>query len=119
MNNIGTKIKTARKAKGLSRKELAAQVNLSISTIQHIENDNRMPSLESLYNISRVLKRSLDYFVEDRYIVEHDELNLLRESLSEEERAQLIEVELEFCRHKTSRERIAGILQIMVDTMQK
>lgn len=119
MNNVGIKIKTARKAKGLKRKELAELVNLSLSSIQHIENDNRMPSLEFLYHISRALDRPLDYFVEDEYIVEHDELHQMRDALSQEERAQLIEIELQYCRCKSQKERVTAILGVLMENGNK
>ena len=52
---IGIVIREIRKQKGLTQLELSDKVNISVRTIQRIENDAVEPSLYSLKSISKVL----------------------------------------------------------------
>jgi len=52
---IGVVIREIRKQKGLTQLELSDKVNISVRTIQRIENDAVEPSLYSLKSISKVL----------------------------------------------------------------
>ncbi len=53
---IGDNIKTIRKQKGIKQKELAAILNMPVSTLANYENNKREPSIEVLYNICDALK---------------------------------------------------------------
>ena len=44
---FGERIEAARKKKGLTQEELAERVSVSQSMINHIENGNKKPSLET------------------------------------------------------------------------
>lgn len=67
MSLIGTKIKTCRKAKKLSLKELCERTNnqISISFLSDIENGRSNPSLEKLKLIASVLDIPASYFLDD------------------------------------------------------
>ena len=56
---IGIVIREIRKQKGLTQVELSDKVNISVRTIQRIENDAVEPSLYSLKSISKVLELDL------------------------------------------------------------
>lgn len=57
---IGQRIRTIRKKKGLSQKELAEKCNLSANHISHIERANTMVSLPSLVQIVNALEITTD-----------------------------------------------------------
>lgn len=58
-NAIGNNIKAARKAMGLTQKELAERAGTAVGTIQQYELGKRQPRLEQLQNISAALGMSL------------------------------------------------------------
>ncbi len=58
--NIALHLKSIRKQKGYSRSELAEKVNLSTSTIAKYEEGCRIPSLETLLQLTKTLHTSLD-----------------------------------------------------------
>lgn len=60
--NIGEKIKTLRKEKKITQKQLADMVNKNIRTIQKYESCEIKIPLESLVDISRCLNVPLKYF---------------------------------------------------------
>lgn len=57
---IGYRIRTIRKKKGLSQKELADKCNLSANHISHIERANTMVSLPSLIQVINALEITAD-----------------------------------------------------------
>lgn len=59
---LGKKIKTLRKTRGLSQEDLGHALNLRRSTISNYEIGRRTPSLKELERIAQVLGVSLDYF---------------------------------------------------------
>ena len=54
--NYSKAIRTIRAAKGLSQKKLASLINLDASYISRIESGERIPTLEVIESISKVLK---------------------------------------------------------------
>jgi transcriptional regulator with XRE-family HTH domain len=56
MINIGDKIKQLRELKGISRKELAAEIGLSLSGYSKLERGETDLPLSKLYRISEVLE---------------------------------------------------------------
>lgn len=60
--NIGEKIKTLRKEKKITQKQLAEMINKNIRTIQKYESCEIKIPLESLVDISRTLNVPLKYF---------------------------------------------------------
>ena len=59
---FGQAIKAARKAKGLSRNQLAYKLNIAPRYIASIENSGQHPSLQILYELVTLLDVSVDQF---------------------------------------------------------
>lgn len=59
---FGQAIKAARKAKGLSRKEVADQMHIAPRYIASIENSGQHPSLQIFYELVTLLDVSVDQF---------------------------------------------------------
>lgn len=53
---VGTNIKTLRKQKGLTQKNMASLLNIPSSTYSNYENNNREPGKEILFKISEILE---------------------------------------------------------------
>lgn len=63
MNQLGERIKKARKDLGMSQTELAKKVGLSYAQIGRYETKNTQPQTEVLKNIAEVLEVSIDYLM--------------------------------------------------------
>ncbi|WWU64686.1 helix-turn-helix transcriptional regulator [Clostridium baratii] len=61
--NIGENIKKIRIKKGISRKKLAKELNVSEPTISRYENNKREPNLETLKKIANVLECDLSRLI--------------------------------------------------------
>lgn len=59
---FGQAIKSARKAKGISRNQLADKLNIAPRYIASIENSGQHPSLQILYELVTLLDVSIDQF---------------------------------------------------------
>ena len=59
---IGVKLRTARKQKQMSLRELAQKVEISASMLSQIETGKAYPSVRSIYNIAAALAVPVDYF---------------------------------------------------------
>lgn len=59
---FGQAIKEARKAKGISRNQLADQMNIAPRYIASIENSGQPPSLQIFYELVTLLDVSVDQF---------------------------------------------------------
>ena len=59
---FGQAIKAARKAKGISRNQLADTLNIAPRYIASIENSGQHPSLQILYELVTLLDVSVDQF---------------------------------------------------------
>ncbi len=57
---LGSILKTARKAKGLTREQLAEIINITPRYLMSIENENKKPSLDVLFRLVRELGISAD-----------------------------------------------------------
>lgn len=62
---LGERIRLARKSKGLSQEKLSEICSVSAAHIGHIERGTRIPSLETLFKISKELNVSMDYLFFD------------------------------------------------------
>jgi repressor LexA len=62
-SNIGTKIREARKKKGLRQSELAQAVNISTSAIGMYEQNRREPDYSTLSAIATVLELPIDHLI--------------------------------------------------------
>lgn len=63
INNIGSRIKAARKEKKLTLKEVSDLANISISFLSDIENGRSNPSLDRASDIARVLDVSVSFLL--------------------------------------------------------
>ena len=63
--SLGSHVRRARKAAGMTQYELAERLGISTSFLGHIERGSRKASLETLVKISNELKVSLDDLMED------------------------------------------------------
>ncbi len=70
--NIGDKIKTIRKSRGLTQEELAQECGISKNGLWNYENGKRDPSLNILNKISSVLNVSLFDLVEEENQITYD-----------------------------------------------
>ena len=63
---VGNKLKTLRKQKRLTQKELAARLNIGISQLNKYESGMHMPPIKKLIQLSNIFDITLDYLVKDR-----------------------------------------------------
>lgn len=62
---LGNRIRAVRKQHGLSQEKLGEICQISTAHVGHIERGTRIPSLETLYKISKELNVSMDYLFFD------------------------------------------------------
>lgn len=62
--NINENIKKARKAAGITQKELAEMIGVQQKDISRWENGERTPGIETFSNICKALKASADTLLE-------------------------------------------------------
>ncbi len=91
---MGQRVRSARKARGMSTEELAEKVGVAVESIGHIECGARRPSLSLLFNIAETLDASLDYLTGR---TENTNESLLREcaesnGLTSEQQQMLLEL---------------------------
>lgn len=60
---IGNKLKLLRRNNGVSRKELAKNINMNYWTLSKYENDERTPDVKSLVKIADEFNTSVDYLI--------------------------------------------------------
>ena len=87
---FASRLKQLREKTGLNQKECAEKLNISRGSISFYENGERLPDIETIYNMSKYFDVSADYLVgltdsettntKIRYICEY--LNLSKETLS-------------------------------------
>jgi Uncharacterized protein conserved in bacteria len=70
LDRLGIILKTARKAKGLTREQLAEVINITPRYLMSIENENKKPSYDVLYRLIRELGISGDtiFYPENQHI---------------------------------------------------
>jgi len=118
---IGIVIKEIRKQKGLTQLELSDKTNISVRTIQRIENDAVEPSLYSLKRISEILnfnflkvksRNSLTFINRLLGINLNNQVMTTQEIASIEERLKKIESHLLSIdrTHKRNRKTVRGVL---------
>lgn len=73
---MGQRIKSLRKEKKLTQQELGKMLNVTKVSVCCYEKGTRIPSLDTLIDMSNIFNVSLDYFVgNDSYIVAEDDSN--------------------------------------------
>jgi len=86
---IGERIKEQRKKMHLTQEQLAVQLSFSTVHIKKIENNERMPSLETLKTLKNILNVSYDYLIDGKK--EKSNLELLIERFNALEKSEQIE----------------------------
>lgn len=77
-NRIGSQLKSLRKVKNLTTKELAEKVNISQSYISRFENDRAIPDIDMLERILKALGTDLSsFFSTDLNDVPEDLIHLI------------------------------------------
>ena len=61
--HIGTRIREVRRARGISQRQLAQQVNISVSMLRAYEQNTRTPDDKTLHRIADVLEFPAHYFL--------------------------------------------------------
>ncbi len=62
-NEIGSRILNKRNSLGLTQSQLSDLTGISVPTISNIEGNKRLPSIDSIILIAKVLKTSTDYLL--------------------------------------------------------
>lgn len=65
-SQIGLKIRSERKDRGLTLKELAEKAGMSTMTLQRIETGKTSPSVSVLSKISSQLQQPMNYFIQEK-----------------------------------------------------
>jgi len=60
---IGTRIRRVRRARGLTQRQLAQQLNISVRTLRAYEQNKRVPDEKKLHRIADILNFPVDYFL--------------------------------------------------------
>lgn len=79
---LGEKLKSARKAAGLTQEQLAVKLMVSRQAITKWEADKGMPDIENLKVLSQLLGVSIDYLLDNG---EHLDLSVIREEINLDE----------------------------------
>ena len=85
MTLIGNRIKELRKSNGLTQQQLGDMLNVTKVSICCYEKGNRIPSLDTLKDLSNIFKVSLDYFVGNDYFVVSEETSNYGLKMAKEE----------------------------------
>ena len=91
---IGNRIKTARKAKGLSQSELSELIDKSVGYMSYIETGSNKPSLETLIQIANALDVTIDELLSDNLVassrVSNTQINQLLSDCSAFEKSVIL-----------------------------
>ena len=75
---FGKRLKSLRDAYNLNQKQLADSLGVKKQTVSNWENDNILPSIDTLIRICKTFKVSTDYIlgIDDRKYIEFSDLSL-------------------------------------------
>lgn len=82
LENLGNKLKITRINNNLTRKQVAELVGVSVSTIGFYENNERLPSIDTLAKLASIYKVSMEYLLD---LNTNDPKTMSLEGLSEEQ----------------------------------
>ena len=85
MNLLGQRLKTLRKENNMTQNELGKKINVTKVSICCYEKGVRLPSLETLIDLSEVFKVSIDYLLGKDYFVIADNNEEYNIRISKEE----------------------------------
>lgn len=74
MTKLGDKIKTARKAQGITQADLADRLGVHRSTVANYELTRRKPSVTELKQIAKILHVDVNYLVEGEEVSAENDL---------------------------------------------
>ena len=74
MIKLGDKIKSARKAQGMTQADLAERIGVHRSTVANYELTRRIPSLDELKSISKILHVDMNYLAEGNEVDNQQDL---------------------------------------------
>lgn len=80
---FGERLKKLRKSVGLSQQELGDILGLSKACISQYEKNARVPSIETLINISNYYEVSVDYLIGNSLIVDKNNVGIKTLSIEE------------------------------------
>lgn len=102
MINLGKRLRTIRKEKGISSSQLEFLSGVTQSTISKIESNTHSPSIDTLLKICSALEISISDFLEDNESLPVDLLNLIStaKKLSPFQRQKITEMLNSFIRNK-------------------
>lgn len=78
MAAIGLKVAAARKALGLSQKEMAERLDVSQGFVSRLEGGEKLPSLETLLSVSKILGVQPSEFLDEDLTGANDPLEAIR-----------------------------------------
>ena len=91
MATLGTRIKTMRLSRGMSRLDLAGKVGASRSAVSMWENDSRRPGLDMFEALADVFNVPLSYLLKDDDETQEDEeIYELREAMRRNPEVRLL-----------------------------
>lgn len=94
MIRVGSVLRAAREAKGMTQAALAKATNTAERTIMDIENDKRYPTFEVFYKVIRALDFSADHiFWPEKAPCSPEQEQLIRAIQSSDERDQAVFME--------------------------
>ena len=66
VENIGTRLRAVREARGIGLREAARQLDVSASFLSQLETGKSQPSVSTLYSLTRLLDVSIDQLFDDQ-----------------------------------------------------
>ncbi len=80
INGFGSRLKNARKKKGLTKVQVAELLDIQTATVSMFENDTRRPKVENIVKLAKIYGVSTDYLFGLATTTENNiELNGLKE----------------------------------------
>jgi transcriptional regulator with XRE-family HTH domain len=65
-STIGSRVQAARRARGMTSRQLAAAAEVVFETVSRIENDRNSPTIDTLLRIARALDWPVNELIEDK-----------------------------------------------------
>ena len=94
---IGTRISSLRRQKGLTQEQLSELMDVSIQMVSNLERGNKAIKIDNLVRISEILEVSTDYLLSGKHT--KNDVALLSKKISRlsETDFQMIELLVEYC----------------------
>lgn len=82
-SSLGAKIKSLRKRKGMTQRELAEAIPTSFSTFRRWENDKHTPNLKEISRIAEILDANANEFIESNNNLQKKDIDNVTSSVSQ------------------------------------